>query len=111
MVYGEGSGEVVSADDVGISLMAGEEANAISEILRDALGDGLRVSDCTTYLKLETESGSLEIHFEDVGEKLGRPFTLSDFQLVFASYYGRPCVRDDMIGVYSSMTVGVSDDI
>jgi len=41
---------------------------------------------------------------------LGRPFTRSDFQAIFSSYYGRPELLDDLMGVYASMTAGVLDD-
>lgn len=101
---------LVANDDVGISIMAGEEADAIVDILRDELGDRLRVSDHVTYIKLETDAGKLEIRFADVAEALGRRFTLSDFQVVFSSYYGRPQVSDDEVAVYASMTAGVLGD-
>lgn len=97
-------------DDVGISLMAGEETDAIVDLLVDQLGDQLRVSDCITYLKLETNVGMLEIRFAEVAEILGRAFSLSDFQLIFSSYYGRPEVFEDKIGVYASMERGVGTD-
>jgi hypothetical protein len=101
--------QIEANEDVGISLMAGEEADAVVDILREELGDRLRVTDCITYLKLETDAGHLEVRFADVAEVLGRPFTLGDFQAIFASYYGRPSVDDDQIGVYASMTAGVFD--
>lgn len=94
-------------DDVGISLMAGEEADAVVSLLRDRLGDALRVSDHVAYVKLETSIGQIEVRFEDAAEVLGRPFTLGQFQVILSSYYGRPTVDDDMFGVYSSMTAGV----
>jgi len=49
--------QVVPNDEIGISLMAGEEADAIVELLTEELGDRLRVKDCVTYLKLETDAG------------------------------------------------------
>lgn len=99
----------VSNNEVGISLMSGEEADAIVEILKEQMGDDLRVTDSITYLKLETSVGQIELKFADVSEALGRSFTLGDFQVIFASYYGRPSIADDHIGVYSSMTAGVTD--
>ena len=96
-------------DDVGMSLIAGEEAEAIVELLREQLGDRLKVRDAVTYLKLETDAGQLEVQFSDVAEMLGRPFTLSDFQTIFASYYGRPSVDDDMAGVYADMNAGITE--
>jgi hypothetical protein len=100
--------QIEANDDVGISLTAGEEADAIVDILREELGGQLRVTDCLTYLKLET-SGQLEVHFAEVAEVLGHQFGLNDFQMIFSSYYGRPLILDDRIGVYSSMTAGVLD--
>ena len=97
-------------DDVGMSLMAGEETDAIVELLREDLGDSLRVTDCITYLKLETDAGRIEVRFGDVAEMLGRRFTMSDFQAIFSSYYGRPSLTDDYIRVDASMTAGVLDD-
>jgi hypothetical protein len=97
-------------DDVGMSLMAGEETDAVVEILRDELGDRLRVTDCITYLKLETDAGRLEIRFAEVAEMLGRRFTMSDFQAIFSSYYGRPSITDEYIRVDASMTAGVLDE-
>ncbi|MGH8998984.1 MAG: MmoB/DmpM family protein [Acidimicrobiia bacterium] len=97
-------------DDVGMSLMAGEETEAVVEILRDELGDRLRVTDCITYLKLETDAGRIEVRFGEVAELLGRRFTMSDFQAIFSSYYGRPSITDEYIRVDASMTAGVLDE-
>ena len=97
-------------DDVGMSLMAGEETDAVVELLRDELGERLRVTDCITYLKLETDAGQLEVRFADVAELLGRRFTMADFQSIFSSYYGRPSTSDEWIRVDASMTAGVLDD-
>jgi hypothetical protein len=96
-------------DDVGMSLMAGEEADAIVEILQASLGPRLRVRDGVTYLKLETDAGKIEVDFADVADILGRPFTLSDFQTIFTTYYGRPYVSDEMIGVYADMSIGITE--
>lgn len=101
--------QVLANEDVGMSLTAGEEADAIEAILRDELGDRLRVTRAPSYVKLEA-AGALEVSLADVAELLGRAFTLADFQMIFATYYGRPYVDDEKIGVYSSMTVGVLDD-
>lgn len=94
-------------DDIGISLMAGEEADAIVAILKEDMGDSLRVSDHMTYVKLETDAGKLEVRFADVAEVLGRRFNMSDFQTIFSSYYGRPQLLDDRMMVYADMTAGV----
>jgi hypothetical protein len=96
-------------DDVGMSLIAGEEADAIIELLKAQLGEELTVRDAVTYLKIETGVGQLEVHFAAVADLLGRSFTLSDFQTIFASYYGRPYVDDDMAGVYADMDMGITD--
>jgi hypothetical protein len=102
--------QVVANGDVGISIMAGEEADAIAEVLREEMGDSLRIKDCITYLKFETDSGQIEVRFDAVADVLGRHFTMHEFQEVFASYYGRPHLVDDRLGVYASMTAGVRDD-
>jgi hypothetical protein len=105
-----GAGEQILANnDVGISIFAGEEADAIIEILRENLGDRLRVTDCITYMKLETDAGKIEVKFDDVAEVLGHRFTQGDFQTVFASYYGRPSLLDDRMVVSTGMNVGVID--
>jgi hypothetical protein len=101
--------QVEANDDVGVSLMAGEETDAIVDILREEMGDRLQVTDCITYLKLETGTGHLEVRFDEVAELLGRPFTMSEFQMIFASFYGRPSLVDDRLTVSSSMTAGVLD--
>jgi hypothetical protein len=100
---------LVANNEVGISLMAGEEADAIVDLLKEELGDQLQVTDCITYLKLETSVGQIELDFADVAEALGHRFDLGDFQVIFSSYYGRPMVTDTMIGVYSDMSAGVVD--
>jgi hypothetical protein len=97
-------------DDVGMSLMAGEETDAVVQLLREELGDQLRVTDCITYQKLETDAGHLEVRFGDVADLLGRRFTMADFQAIFSSYYGRPSITDEWIRVDASMTAGVLDD-
>jgi hypothetical protein len=102
-------GALTGNNDVGISLMAGEEADAIVDVLRDKLGDRLRVSDHAAYVKVETDTGALEIALDEVAEILGRPFTMSDFHVVFASFYGRPHVTEERVGIYSDMAAGVID--
>jgi hypothetical protein len=102
--------QVEANNDVGMSLMAGEEADAVVRILRDELGDRLRIRDCITYLKLETDAGQLEVRFDDVAELLGHSFSLADFQTIFASYYGRPFVDDDRISIHANMTAGVYEE-
>jgi hypothetical protein len=101
--------QVQPNDDVGMSLMAGEEADVIIDLLRESMGQALRVTDCTTYVKLETGSGRLDVRFDDVADALGRPFDLGAFQMIFSSYYGRPLVLDDRIALCSDMTAGVID--
>ena len=102
--------QVVANDDIGMSLVAGEEADAIVELLKEELGDRLRVNDCITYLKLETDAGKLEVRFADVAEILGRRFNMHDFQVIFSSYYGRPQLLDDRMVVDMSMTAGVREE-
>ncbi|MEW6470780.1 MAG: MmoB/DmpM family protein [Actinomycetota bacterium] len=101
--------QVVANNDIGMSLVAGEEADAIVELLKEELGDRLRVTDCMTYLKLETDVGKLEVRFADVADILGRRFNMHDFQVIFSSYYGRPHLLDDRMGIYESMTAGVRE--
>src|SRR5258708_7492476 len=101
--------QVQPNDDVGMSLMAGEETDVIVALPLESMGDRPRVTDCTTYVKLETDSGKLEVRFDEVADALGHPFDLGHFQMIFSSYYGRPVVLDDRIAVYSSMTAGVLD--
>lgn len=101
--------QVLANNDVGISIFAGEEADAIIELLREDLGDRLRVTDCMTYMKLETDAGKIEVRFDDVAEVLGHRFSQADFQTVFASYYGRPSLLDDRMVVSTGMNVGVID--
>ena len=101
--------QAVANNDVGISIFAGEEADAIIELLTEELGDKLRVTDCLTYMKLETDVGKIEVKFDDVAEVLGHRFSQGDFQAVFASYYGRPSLLDDRMVVSTDMSVGVTD--
>ena len=107
---GQELNQIVANDDIGMSLVAGEEADAVVELLKEELGDRLRVTDCITFLKLETDAGALEVRFAEVAEVLGRRFTMHDFQVIFSSYYGRPHLVDDRMGVYTSMTAGVREE-
>jgi hypothetical protein len=102
--------ELVTNDEVGISLVPGEEADAIVALVREELGDQVQVTDAQTYVKLETSVGQIEIRLAEVADMLGRRFDLSDFQMIFASYYGRPKITDTMVGVYADMTVGVLEE-
>ena len=106
MDAGDGSA-VVPNHDIGMSLTKGEETDAVVELLREEYGDAVRVSDKLTNLKVETSTGKLEIRFADVAERLGRPFGLADFQLIFATFYGRPVVHEDRIELSSSLTAGI----
>lgn len=105
----DGLEQVEANDDVGISIVSGEEADAIIEVLTATLGDDLRVTDHNSYMKLETSVGQLEIRFDEVAEVLGRPFTANEFQIVFSTYYGRPTLYEERIVVSASMTAGVLD--
>jgi propane monooxygenase coupling protein len=92
-------------NDVGITLVAGDEADAVVEVLTAELGSGLRVQRQPAYVRLETDLGRLEVRFADVGEVLGRPFTLHDFHVVFSTYYGHPVVSDDSIAICPELAV------
>ena len=106
-VSGNGARELQGNNQVGIVIPNGEEAEAITELLREQMGDRLEVTVGGAYTKLVADD-SIEIRYQEVAEILGRRFTASEFQIIFASYYGRPSMDDDMIGIYSEM-IAVQD--
>lgn len=87
-------------DDVGICLMSSEESEAVCQALAERLGDAVRIERGPTFVRVEARD-RLEVGFDQVSEVLGREFSLSDFQMILSTYYGRIRIDDDQVGVYT----------
>jgi alkene monooxygenase coupling protein len=86
---------------VGISLIASEEANAALDMVREEMPDA-RIGDHDCYFKIERD-GLLEFRMADMSERLGRDFSVPDFLVIMASYYGRIVVQDGLVQVHSEI--------
>ena len=97
-------------DEVGVSLAAGAEADAVVEVLGEDLGGAVRISRRASYVRIDSTVGELVIRYRDVEEVLGYPFGAGEFQAILSAYYGRPTLAEDRISFSSAMTAGVLDD-
>lgn len=80
---------------VSAKLMAGEEAEAIADALLLDQPDA-QVEDHGSYLTIEAE-GRLAFEMSSISESLGRPYDVSTFLVVLASYTGQVDVQDDRV--------------
>jgi hypothetical protein len=97
-------------DEVGVSLAAGAEADAVLEVLTTEPGAAVRVDRRATYVRIETDAPPLVIRYDDVADVLGYPFGPGEFQAILSAYYGRPALAEDSISFHAAMTAGVLDE-
>ena len=88
-------------DTVGMVLMGSEEAEAAVEMLREKRPD-LSIADDGCFYSI-AGTGSIEIDLRELGERLGRDLTPTDFQVVLSSFYGRVKIEEQRFGVYAEL--------
>lgn len=88
-------------DTVGISLIGSEETRAAIEYAKDEMPDA-KITDNDCYFKIDRE-GMLKFDMADLGERIGRDYTVHDFLVNMTSYYGRIVVNDGVVEIHSEI--------
>jgi propane monooxygenase coupling protein len=88
-------------DTVGISLIGSEETTAAIEMVREQM-PGARITDNDIFYKVEAE-GMLRFDMTELGERVGRAFTVQDFLVNMTSYYGRIVINDGVVEIHAEI--------
>jgi len=88
-------------DTVGISLIGSEETTAAIEMVREQMPEA-KITDNDCYYKVEAE-GLLRFDMEELGDRVGRAFTVQDFLVNMTSYYGRIVINDGVVEIHSEI--------
>lgn len=93
-------------DTVGMVLMGSEEAEAAVQMLREQRPD-LTITYDECFYSIDGR-GKIEIDLAELSDRMGREITVSDFLVVFSSFYGRVDMDEKRFGVYAEM-LGLED--
>ncbi len=88
-------------DTVGMVLMGSEEAEVVVQMLREQRPD-LTITHDQCYYSIDGW-GKIEVDLAELSERLGRDIDVSDFLVVFSSYYGRVKVEEKRFGIYAEL--------
>ena len=88
-------------DTVGISLIGSAETSAAIEMVREQMPQA-RIADNDCFYKVEAE-GLLRFDMDELGDRLGRDYTVHDFLVNMTSYYGRIVVNDGVVEIHSEI--------
>ncbi|MFJ8912706.1 MmoB/DmpM family protein [Amycolatopsis sp. NPDC102389] len=89
------------ADPVGPVLQTGEVARAIADAaVIDNAGHRVDVRDRGSYVRIEVDGGECVLRRETIAAELGRPFKLSELELIMPSFVGRIETGTDVIRFY-----------
>jgi len=88
-------------DTVGISLIGSEETSAAVAMVRETMPDA-KVTDNDCFYKVEAE-GMLRFDMEELGDRIGRDYSVHDFLVNMTSYYGRIVVNDGVVEIHSEI--------
>jgi alkene monooxygenase coupling protein len=86
---------------VGISLIGSEETRAAIEMVAETMPDA-KITDNDVYFKVDRE-GMLSFDMVELGERIGREYTVHDFLVNMTSYYGRIVVNDGVVEIHSEI--------
>lgn len=82
---------------VSAKLIMGEEALCVADVIAERYPDA-RVTDYGSYLALERE-GELIFDMASITDALGRPYAISTFLTILASYNGAIDIDDTRIAI------------
>jgi len=88
-------------DSVGISLIGSEETTAAIEMVRETMPDA-KITDNDCYYKVDRD-GMLRFDMVELGERIGREYSVHDFLVNMTSYYGRIVVNDGVVEIHSEI--------
>lgn len=81
---------------VSVKLINGDEADIICDLMEE-LNDDLIIEDHATYITIQREREELRFPMDEIAEAMGRPYTVSNFLAVLATYKGYIEVNDDNV--------------
>ena len=84
-------------DPVGPVLQSGEVARAVADAaVIDNPGRRVDVRDRGSYLRIEVDGGECVLNRATIAEELGRPFKMSELELIMPSFVGRIDTSSDV---------------
>lgn len=81
---------------VSVKLINGDEADVICDLMEE-LNNDLIIEDHGTYITIQREREELLFPIDEISEAMGRPYTVSNFLTVLATYKGYIEVNDDNV--------------
>lgn len=88
-------------DPVGPILQSGEVARAVADAAAiDNAGREVDVRDRGAYLRIEVDGGECILRRATIEAELGRPFRMSELELVMPSFVGQIDTSGDVIRFY-----------
>lgn len=98
-------------DPVGPVLQSGEVARAVADAaVIDNAGKRVDVRDRGSYLRIEVEGGECLLHRATIAEELGRPFKMSELELIMPSFVGRISTSSDTYRFFHTFEQAPSSD-
>ena len=91
-------------DPVGPILQTGEVARAIADaVVIDNAGRRVDVRDRGSYVRIEVEGGECVLRRDTIAEQLGRPFKMSELELIMPSFVGRIDTTSNVVRFFHSL--------
>ncbi len=88
-------------DNVGVKLIAGEEADAAAATVAASYPDAV-IEHYPAYISIEVPK-RVTFEIERIAEQLGRPYDMPTFLVILSSYNGRINVEDNRITISSEL--------
>jgi hypothetical protein len=93
--------QIQERNNVGVKLIAGEEADAAAAVIAEAYPDAV-IKRYPAYLSIEAPN-RVTFDMRRIGEQLGRPYDAPTFLVILSSYNGRINLEDDRIIISSEI--------
>lgn len=97
----DGKGQIEERNNVGVKLIAGEEAEAAAETVAATYPDAV-IERYPAYISIEVPN-RLTFEMGRISEQLGRPYDMPTFLVILSSYNGRINVEDNRITISSEL--------
>lgn len=88
-------------DTVGISLIGSAESAVAVAMVREEIPDA-KITDNDCFYKIERD-GLLRFEMANLAERLGHDYTVHDFLVNMASYYGRMVVNEGVVEIHAEI--------
>jgi len=93
--------QIEERNNVGVKLIAGEEADAAAEVIAESYPDAV-IERYPAYLSIEVPN-HVSFDMQRIAEQLGRPYDAPTFLVIMSSFNGRINVEDDRITISSEI--------